>query len=335
MPTVTVAEKPKRRPYGEVLGHADKYGSGSPRGSSYYSALLKCMREYALSSVLGLRPERDDEALTTGSLYHHGLEVYRRHIMAVQHQRGIDWCRTQPGAIDETTRQAAEDAAYAALQPFAEEPGYDEVHSVLLRMLRSYFAVTKHKRYFVLSCEEELIVMHPFEYSARLDLVCIELGTTAEQDVLRAIEYKSARAIADSLISGYQLHLQTLGQAWLMVRCVDLTKYPRFVGVLVDITSKAKDTKHIEVPVVPTREGLQAFERAVTSYQRLRVWAEQEKYPPNFTACAGANRSFRHCQFYNLCFTNPNLDVATLAAQQDPPSGFVRVTHADTDEYED
>jgi len=315
----------KRRPPGEVLGLKEKYGSASPRGNSYYSQALKCSREHALSSLVRLRPERDDDALTTGWLFHMGLEVYRRLIMVEQHAQGIEWCRKQPGGIDEKTRQAAEDLAYATMAPFENEPGYaDETYPVLMRCLKSYFEQARQHRYFILAVEEQLMTTVPIEYSARLDLIVVDMGSTAAQDVTRAVEYKSARAIAANLLAGYQLNLQTLGQAWLFLKCVDVTKYPRFASVRVDITSKTKVPQHIAVEMVPTPAGLRAFEKAVLSYQRIIEAAARENYPPNFTCCAGAARSFRQCQYYNLCFSNPDLQIADLLAQEQPPFGFVK-----------
>lgn len=324
----------KRRAPGEVLGLAEKYGSASPRGNSYYSQALKCSREHALSSLVRLRPERDEDALTTGWLFHMGLEIWGGVLMQVQHTRGLEWARSQPGGVDEQTRQLAEDTAYQTFANLASEPGYEETFPTVMRCLKSYFEKARAQRYFYLAVEETLQTTLPIEYSARLDAIVVDMGETPAHDVTRAVEYKTARALAANLLAGYQLNLQTLGQAWLFGRCVDTSRYPRFAGVRVDITSKTKVPQHIEVDVIPTRSGMKAFESAVGSYQRLLDAAEREGFPPNFTCCAGATRAFRQCKYYNLCFNNPDLQIKDLLAEQVPPYGFVREAVSITEDEE-
>jgi hypothetical protein len=107
---------------------------------------------------------------------------------------------------------------------------------------------------------------------------------------------------------------------------VDVAQYPRFAGVLVNITSKTKVPKHMRVEVPATARGLRAFEQAVKGYEEVLDTAQRLNYPPNFTVCSGATRGFRACQFYNLCFSAPDLDVERLLEEDQPPFGFVRDT---------
>lgn len=332
----TEATKPaaERRAPGVVLGLAQPYGAASPRGNSFYSRALRCSREHALASVVRLRPKRDDDALTTGWLGHHALEAYYRVIQQRQQAEGIEWARKQPGGVDPATRALAEEAAYASVAPMAREPGYEDTYQTLLTCLRSYFDFCRSDRWFILAVEEQLASTHPILYTARLDLVVIELGNTPDEDRVLLPEHKFLRAITGDTLSGYQLHLQTLGQAWLYLRCVDVSQYPRFGGVLVNITSKTKIPKHMRVEVPPTAQGMQAFERAVRGYEEMLDTAQRLNYPPNFTVCSGATRGFRSCQFYNLCFSAPDLSVERLLEESEPPFGFVRDESGDEGDEE-
>lgn len=332
----TEATKPAadRRAPGVVLGLAQPYGSASPRGNSYYSRALRCSREHALASVVRLRPKRDDDALTTGWLGHHALEAYYRTIQTKQQAEGLEWARTQPGGVDPATRALAEQAAYDAVAPMGDEPGYADTYATLMTCLRSYFDFCKADRWFVLAVEEQLASTHPVLYTARLDLVVIELGNTPDEDRVLLPEHKFLRAITGDTLSGYQLNLQTLGQAWLYLHCVDVARYPRFGGVLVNITSKTKIPKHMRVEVPPTAAGMRAFVTAVQGYEEILDTAQRRDYPPNFTACSGATRGFRACSFYNLCFAAPDLSVERLLDEQEPPFGFVRDESADDAEEE-
>jgi hypothetical protein len=332
----TEATKPaaERRAPGVVLGLAQPYGAASPRGNSYYSRALRCSREHALASVVRLRPKRDDDALTTGWLGHHALEAYYRVIQQRQQAEGIEWARTQPGGVDPATRALAEEAAYASVAPMAREPGYEDTFNVLMTCLRSYFDFCRADRWFILAVEEQLASTHPILYTARLDLVVVEMGNTPDEDRVLLPEHKFLRAITGDTLSGYQLHLQTLGQAWLYLRCVDVSQYPRFAGVLVNITSKTKVPKHMRVEVPPTAQGMQAFERAVRGYEEMLDTAQRLNYPPNFTVCSGATRGFRSCQFYHLCFSAPDLSVERLLEESEPPFGFVRDESGDEGDEE-
>lgn len=337
MPVVeTVApeagETPSRRPPGEVLGLYTPYGAASPRGATYYARILRCAREHALANVAKLRPQVLDEGLSTGFLWHAALEAYYRHLQKVQAERGIAWARTHKRGADAITLSDAERAAFAVVDKLRQEPGYEEAFATLSRMLRAYFElVTDH--WYVLAVEEQLVLYHPIVYSARLDLVVIDMGESPEGDVVRIIEHKSARAITSDLLAGYQLNLQVLGQAYLYLRCVDTTRYPRLGSIVISITSKTKVPNVVRVQVVPTARGLEAFERAVQSYGKLAELQEAQGYPPNLTVCSGALRGFRSCPYYALCFAEPDLDVARLATE-DPPPGFVRDGEIDSD-YEE
>lgn len=332
----TEATKPaaERRAPGVVLGLAQPYGAASPRGNSFYSRALRCSREHALASVVRLRPKRDDDALTTGWLGHHALEAYYRVIQQRQQAEGIEWARKQPGGVDPATRALAEEAAYASVAPMAREPGYEDTYQTLLTCLRSYFDFCRADRWFILAVEEQLASTHPILYTARLDLVVVEMGNTPDEDRVLLPEHKFLRAITGDTLSGYQLHLQTLGQAWLYLRCVDVSQYPRFGGVLVNITSKTKIPKHMRVEVPPTAQGMQAFERAVRGYEEMLDTAQRLNYPPNFTVCSGATRGFRSCQFYDLCFSSPDLSVERLLEEREPPFGFVRDESGDEGDEE-
>jgi len=319
-----------RRAPDEVLGVVS---APSPRGSTYYSRMLRCPREHALATVVHLRTVGDNEALSQGFLFHHALETYYRSLQAQQRAAfGEDFVEARVAQIMGGVMSMVSHAyseAVKSLEPFATEPGYDEMYPALLKMLQAYRDNYAEDPWWIVGIEETLIADDP-EYSARLDLVVINMA----ENRLYVVEHKTARAFTDDLLAGYQMNLQILGQQWLMQRCVDLTAYPPFGGIIVNLVSKHKATQVQRVPVYASAAHLAAFEHALRAHE---VTAELQRalgYQPDFTKCAGAMRGFRKCDYYTLCYTRPTLDVAALAVE-DAPLGYTRRTEvppADVDE---
>lgn len=287
---------PPRRPPHVVLDDVD---GGSPRGSSHHRQIRGCPREYALAKIVKLRPGTDNEALTVGWIFHKGLESYYYH-----------WLHNPQSTIAEREAQA-----WANVGLIATEPGYEETWKTVERILGSYFDhYRQHDNWRILAVEETLIAHRPDVYSARLDLVIENLDDGGTW----IVEHKSARAISSTLLEGYQLDLQVLGQAWLFQRCVDLKKYPPFRGVIVNITSKAMTPRHERVHVMPSHYHMEAFERQLASWKRILPVYAQEGYPQDFSKCT---RNFRRCTYFDLCHAFPAETVVQLM-QKPAPFGY-------------
>jgi hypothetical protein len=119
------------------------------------------------------------------------------------------------------------------------------------------------------------------------------------------------------------MDLQILGQVWLLQNCVDLSKYPPFKGVIVNIESKEKTPKFARVVACPSKHHIAAFERAIGDYQHLFEVMERLNWP-QYWHCSGFSRGYTQCQFYSVCHGHPEMSVADWAEQQDPPYGFIR-----------
>ena len=321
--TIPKQSKKTRRAPDEVLGVVS---SASPRGSTYYSRMLRCPREHALANVVRLSIVGDNEALSQGFLFHHALEALYRSIAAQQRTAfGDDLVEGAVAQVMGAFTQMFERAFAAALDAiavFANEPGYEDMYPALITMLRAYRDNYAEDPWWVVAVEETLVSEDP-EYSARLDLVVINLSEMR----LYVVEHKTARAFTDDLIAGYQLNLQVLGQAWLVRNLVDLSKYPAFGGVIVNLVSKHKAPQVTRVPVFPSDAHLRAFEDALRAHEVTALLQRTLGYPPDFTKCAGALRGFRKCDYYTLCYTQPVLDVRALTEEQ-APHGYVRKNDA-------
>lgn len=342
MTVITVVQPLPRRSAELVLGIKS---SASPRGSTYYSRVRRCPREHGLYHVVKIVPKGDKEALTLGWLFHHALETYYRVIQRAQ--QGTDWAKYTDDEkaecfklvrahyrgqllVDITAR--AREEGMNSIRVFATEPGYEETYSQLVKMLDGYFEQYMSDRWFIVAIEEQLASSLPFEYTARLDLVVIDL----DDDVLRVVEHKSARSFTGDLIAGYQLNLQIMGQAWLLLKCVRLDAYPTFDGVTVNLTSKHKTPQFMRVPCAVSPEHLKAFQQSMLSWNRLTEAFRAEGWPQDFTKCSGFARGYTMCAYYDLCYSRPADPLDTIAAevQKDgPPLGF-RLRDA-TDEDDD
>lgn len=336
MPTITTttAVGSGRRSPHEVLGVAP--GSGSPRGATYWRRVLRCPREHALATIARIVPERTSEALSLGWAYHQALEAYYRAVLA---WHGTDLGGERVTAIRcgapewHQARAEAQRAAWRVVHAFEREPGYEEFHATLSRAVAAYLDVAAEEKWAVLAVEETLAVVRPAPYTARLDLVAVALGATPEEDVTWVVEHKTARGIGADTLSGYQLDLQTLGQAYLWTRCVDQGAYPPCRGVKVAITSKAKTPQHIRVDAIFGDQHLEAFEWSLEAAAAQERALEAHGYAPNFSACAGAVRGYSRCAYYDLCFAQPRMDVHDIR-HDDLPPGFMVVADVDTAEEE-
>jgi hypothetical protein len=277
--------------------------SGSPRGSSFYSRLLRCAREHALGKKL--RPILDDEALTVGSLFHLVLEVYYSALMQLKY----------PYTSEQ--KFAAEREAAQVLSLISMEPGYEETFATVSRLARAYFDEYRETdQWEIIAPEMTVGVTAPFTFTARLDLVVRDHGKPGKP--LAVVEHKTARAITPDLVSGYQLSLQILGQAYLWQNVIK-PKYPgeRFEGIIVNIITKHVTPRFLRVPAFPSQDHLEEFAKAISAYDALEVAYAVLGHPPDFTKCSGAARGYKQCSFYDICWSHPKLDVEM------PPPGFV------------
>lgn len=306
----------------EVLGIEDT--GASKRGNTYWKTMRGCPRESALRNIVGLRRGGDSEALTVGLTFHHALEVYYRAIMRHQasftgptHQEALGFHDFLWGGLAE-----AEQAAWESIAPMKGVEGYEATYDEIERMLAGYFDQYRRKdRWRIIAVEETLEYDdEAMEYSARLDLIveCFDRGG------MWVIEHKSARAISEDLLAGYQLDQQIVGQVWLLRACVDLTAYPPLRGVLVNITTKHKSGPRFErVECMPSKHHLSAFETSLSAWHAIVPVFEELGWPQALGNCAGPSRYWSRCDYYDLCYGKPDVTVAQLV-KEDPPMGFTR-----------
>lgn len=296
---------PNRRPLAEVLGVPDH--GPSERGSSYYKTLLMCPREFALTNVANLTPEHPSDPLNTGLLHHLGLERYYK---ALQ-QHGVGREGRRIGA-------AAAISVYEALQ---NEPGYGTAFEETKALIDGYLdEYDRDEPWEILAIEETIgYQFQGFEYTTRLDLL---VRHTQLQKVY-IVEHKTARAVTPDLLDNYQMDLQVLGQIWLVERVLDLSKYGKFGGTLINIATKHSPPRFHRHEVNPSPAHLRSFEQSLQSWIRLRVHHERENWPRALGHCAGYARGYGKCQFYGLCHDFPDMHTSDWT-RAEPPLGFKR-----------
>lgn len=325
---------PERRHFEKVLGIQ---GGASPRGSSFWKQVRLCPRESGLQQAGlkrdGFLPGR--VALDMGLVWHHALEAYYRALMDYQEANPLtmqEHFDRDFGRYCVAGQVPAERAAWEALTPFQGEPGYEDISATVTRMLGGYFEFWRpQERFKILGVEETLEYVgegdpgdgecYPFRYSTRLD--------TLVEDLLDGgmwiLEHKSATALTDSLMSGYQLDLQILGQVWCAEGLVDECAredvvLPPFKGVIVNIATKGLKPQYARIRVSPSPAHMQMFEDAAAAQAvALALW-ESLGWPKHLGACNGGGRYFQTCQYFDVCLGHPLDTVEELT--QNPPFGF-------------
>lgn len=317
--TSGVAVKP-RRPAHEVLRVAE--GSGSSAGSTFWKSLFSCPREHALRTEVGLRPLVTADNLTVGWLFHMALEEFYRAIQRYQSTRSVKKDGEQDFYFGGLV--AAQKAAWDAVNPIADEEGYVDTWEELQRILAAYIdTYWGHDKWQILAVEENLEYHDEFSYTARLDLVIID---ASDGPYVKVVEHKTAKIIGASLLQGYDMDLQILGQLWLMETCVDLHSLGApFGGVMINITSKHKTPQFTRKEVLPSAAHLRSFEDSVREWHGARRYHASRGWPKALGHCSGFARGYSRCAFFDVCSGYPNHTVADWM-EQEPPLGFKKGT---------
>lgn len=286
--------KAKRPQLWEVLDIPNE--GASPVGSTFYKSMISCPREHALAYIIGAEREYAGDPLTQGLFFHHLLQLY--------YERGRDGAKL----------------GFELCAQLEETPSYKDLGEQARVMFDSYLDLYEGvDRWRVIAVEETLIYRGHFDYSARLDLIVEDL----ERGGMWVIEHKTARALSAELLDNYQMDIQILGQVWLMRHCVDLSQYPLFRGVRVNITTKHKSPQHTRVDVYPSDRHLAAFEATVGNLHTLRGVNAQLGWPQYLGSCAGYSRGYSRCDYFDICHAYPDVAVATWKTRE-LPLGYVR-----------
>ncbi len=323
MTFITTDPQEDRIPFDLVLPGGNK--GASPRGSTYWRRVQSCPREHLLGTLLRWDPTPRAHALDFGLLWHHCLEAASRVIQL--NQNGIH------------TPSSPERAAFDALQPFRDPPGWPEIYEKIGRMLDSYFTRWQGVQQYwqILGVETTLGVapngsfydVDGFPYTSRLDMVIIDhSGVTP---VGRSVERKSAWRLEPNLLTGYGQDDQVVGQIYLAERLIDwraLGVY--YAGAIIDITTKTKDPSNERVPVYPPQPQVKSWARHKKwwhDFTRFHIEGDpalqgapaidtlydepyvDDLFPKNYTQCI---RRFGRCAFFNFCRERPDENLVQI-----------------------
>lgn len=306
---------PDRRSYDEVLDLRDESGnlirsSSSPRGSTYHKRLQRCAREHALYHG-GLRRDFSlSEHLTVGLMVHRALEHFYggRIVGAIgDHYRSLD---------DNDERRA-----WNSVINFATEEGYEETWKLVERMLNGYFERyrTSDRNWKVWAVEETVSYYDAgFEWTGRYD------GLIEKEGALWLLENKTAKAITEDLLSGYQMDMQMLGYVWLFKKVIDVHRLPPFAGIIVNLLTKHVTPRYERVEVCPSRYHLAEFEDSMRRRIQLRGKLEELGWPKILGNCSGSARYFSRCDYFDICHGAPDVSLARLL-REEPPMGYVKI----------
>lgn len=308
---------PARR-HPDVVIQAPSSGA-SPFGSTFWKSLFRCPREHAMMNLVGLQRTRHSEALDVGLLFHAALEEYYK--VMWEFQKGFkSFDHNDTKFLWSHHKDALKNTFDTVVTPLLDEPGYEATHGVVERLVGGYFDhYYQQDKWRVVAVEETLLCDDVFSYSTRIDLIV--------EDYVRGgmwiTEHKSARTITAELLEGYQMDIQILGQVWLLHQCVDLTKYPPFRGVIINIGTKHVTPQFERVEVCPSRYHLRMFEDSMNNWTRMRAVFQANGWPQALGNCIGPSRGFGRCDFFDLCHGQPEATVADWL-EQDAPYGFAR-----------
>ncbi len=317
------SKAPVRRDIFEVLGVANT--GASRRGSTYYKSMQLCPREFGLKYTAKISGRTQDR-LVIGWLYHYLLELYYRAIW--NHQLASTEAPGSPSWLWGGCNRGIEQAL-AVLDKLAAEPGYHEIEALTRATLEGYFEqYDRSDRWRILAVEETVEYLRHPEYTCRLDLLVEDY----DRGGMWEVEHKSAARITEDLIDNYQMDGQVLGQQWLLKKVVDLSAYPPFRGVLVNLSKKARVLKtrtdppeFTRVEVCSSPAHLAMLERTLRVRPKLLPVYAQLGWPQWLGNCSGFARGYSKCEFYNLCHDYPSKGVDDWA---DPdvelPDGYSR-----------
>lgn len=303
------ARKERRKPH-LILDVPDE--GPSPRGSTYWGRVQHCGREHLLSNVLGWRSLAPDDPLDTGLIWHACLEAYYRERLEGQREL-IRSCGSREAALQHahffTAREAeAQRAAFAVLELFRAEPGYDEIYAKIEKMLGFYFSRYRFDRFEILAVEVT-IGCADVEYTSKLDLIVID-WSIPDAPLLRGVEHKSAFRLTLDVLEGYNLDSQVMGQVYLLWRhFVGHPHLPPFAGVIVNICSKEHTPKTERVTVAPDPAHLVAWEEHILIQAEHRAFHETRGFARNYGSCS---RRFGRCEHFNFCKNHPRLSVSQI-----------------------
>ncbi len=310
-----------RLPIFDVIGVPNE--GASPRGSTYYKTFQNCPYEFYLGYICGLRAEKESEPLTIGLLWHYMLEVYYKAIQA--HQLATRANTRDPNWLYGGSAAGA-DTVYQIIEKVRATHGYIEVADIVNSMFDAY--LERYDRRWpvrVIAVEETLRYTDDrMDFSTRLDLVVEDF----DRGGMWIDEHKSAASLTDNLIGSYNLDLQVLGETFTLMNCVDLSQYPAFRGVIIDITTKAAPTskqgpKLYQHPVVVSEHHLKNFVTTIQTRPRMLQVAAELNWPRFYGHCSGYSRGYSKCQFHDLCHDWPGVEVTP---DSEPPPGYVRRT---------
>lgn len=282
-----------RVPPEQVLGLPES--GASSRGSTFWRRVLTCPREHFLANKLKWAPKQRSKPLDFGLVWHHLLETYYG---AIQRQQQ----KTAAASEEDPTTQA-----FRELEKFSNADGWDEGYETMTRMLTSYFELydkDDRNKWEIVGIENLLEVGLDagtgFEYSSRLDLTIVD--HSYNDRVLRHVEHKSASTLDANTVSGYTQDLQVLGQVWLQTTVPSALDLP-YLGAVVNISTKAKTTKHGRFPAQPSEAQLEAWAASMQFWQRYAWMLESQNFPQNTAHCV---RKYGRCSYFDLCQSQPS-----------------------------
>jgi len=105
---------------------------------------------------------------------------------------------------------------------------------------------------------------------------------------------------------------------------VDQKKHGRCKGVIVNMITKHKEPRLERIPVTPSPDHLQDFERLMATLPpRMEVY-EKMHWPKSLSHCAGYARGYGRCQYYSLCHDHPTTEPAQWGSTYDLPEEFTK-----------
>lgn len=276
------------RSWEDLLDPSERVGGPSPWGNSKYAEMERCFWRYCFFHIKRLRDPKRSEPLEIGGLFHEC--------------RALAYNADLLGREEEYTQDELDETFVEVLFELVErvQDHVPHIANEVRRLLRGWLAAhgpgrPGDDRHETILVEPLIEVDRGFPYSTRLDRV--RLSEQYGGPVI--MEIKTASRLSESLLKGYTIDPQFIGQQYCWRHSEYYKQYGPLKAFMVDLTIKGAAPSYPREIVPINKAAIRDWEKE----KRLQ-WAHFKSleavnyYPRNRHACVMYGR---RCEIHDAC----------------------------------
>lgn len=277
-----------RRSWEDLLEPSERVGGPSPWGNSKYGELERCMWRYCFFHIKRLAEETVSLPLEIGGLFHEcRARAYNAHLAGME---------------DEYTQEELDETFVEEIFSLVDrvQDYVPNVANEVRRLLRGWLAAhgpgkPGDDRHETLLVEPLIEVDRGFPYSTRLDRVV--LSEQYKGPVI--MEIKTASRFSESLLKGYNIDPQFIGQQYCWHHSEYRKKYGPLKAFIVDLSIKGAQPSFPRqiVPINPAAMRDWEKEKRFT-WAQFKVAEAAGFYPRNRHSCVMYGK---RCEIHDAC----------------------------------